>query len=153
MVEEQLKKRETEASTSGDGDATYDHVIVAEALEENIFEWHFAIAGPAGSDYAYGIYHGRIILPHEYPFKPPDFMMLSPSGRFQVVRPNLPPRPSPPASVASTAHTVRSRFSGEAHLLEHLELPPRALEPLLVGPLCADRADCVHAQPWRGRPR
>jgi hypothetical protein len=31
-----------------------------------------------------GIYHGRILLPAEYPFKPPAFMMLTPNGRFQT---------------------------------------------------------------------
>ena len=31
-----------------------------------------------------GIYHGRIILPPEYPFKPPSFIMVSPSGRFET---------------------------------------------------------------------
>ena len=31
-----------------------------------------------------GVYHGRILLPPEYPFKPPAFMMLTPSGRFQT---------------------------------------------------------------------
>ncbi len=56
----------------------------AEALEHDIFEWHFAIRGPPDSDFAGGIYHGRILLPPEYPFKPPDFMMLSPSGRFET---------------------------------------------------------------------
>jgi ubiquitin-conjugating enzyme E2 J1 len=58
--------------------------IAAEALEENIFEWHFAIRGANGSEFEGGIYHGRILLPPEYPFKPPDFVMLTPSGRFQV---------------------------------------------------------------------
>lgn len=31
-----------------------------------------------------GIYHGRIIMPPEYPFKPPAFVMLTPSGRFET---------------------------------------------------------------------
>lgn len=31
-----------------------------------------------------GVYHGRIILPPEYPFKPPSFIMISPSGRFET---------------------------------------------------------------------
>lgn len=31
-----------------------------------------------------GLYHGRIILPAEYPFKPPSFVMLTPSGRFEI---------------------------------------------------------------------
>lgn len=30
------------------------------------------------------MYHGRILLPPEYPFKPPAFMMLTPSGRFET---------------------------------------------------------------------
>ena len=31
-----------------------------------------------------GIYHGRIILPAEYPFKPPSFTLLTPNGRFEL---------------------------------------------------------------------
>ena len=31
-----------------------------------------------------GIYHGRILLPPEYPFKPPSFMLLTPNGRFET---------------------------------------------------------------------
>lgn len=31
-----------------------------------------------------GIYHGRILMPAEYPFKPPAFVMLTPSGRFET---------------------------------------------------------------------
>jgi len=87
-------------------------------MQDNIFEWHFAIRGPPDTEfevrhtcswcviYAYatccvqfaarqpiellaswlqgGIYHGRIILPPEYPFKPPSFIMVSPSGRFET---------------------------------------------------------------------
>ncbi|KXZ44643.1 hypothetical protein GPECTOR_64g137 [Gonium pectorale] len=49
--------KEIKQDTSGD--------IIAEALEG-------------------GIYHGRILLPAEYPFKPPSFMMLSPNGRFET---------------------------------------------------------------------
>ena len=30
-----------------------------------------------------GIYHGRIVLPAEYPFKPPSFTLLTPNGRFE----------------------------------------------------------------------
>lgn len=58
--------------------------FVAEALEDNIFEWHFVICGPVDTEFEGGLYHGRIILPSEYPFKPPSFLMLTPSGRFEV---------------------------------------------------------------------
>ncbi|KAJ6772198.1 UBIQUITIN-CONJUGATING ENZYME E2 [Salix koriyanagi] len=53
-------------------------------LEENIFEWQFAIRGPTGTEFDGGIYHGRIQLPAEYPFKPPSFMLLTPNGRFET---------------------------------------------------------------------
>ncbi|XP_047334792.1 ubiquitin-conjugating enzyme E2 32-like [Impatiens glandulifera] len=53
-------------------------------LEENIFEWQFAISGPRDSEFEGGIYHGRIQLPAEYPFKPPSFMLLTPNGRFET---------------------------------------------------------------------
>ncbi|XP_010546979.1 PREDICTED: ubiquitin-conjugating enzyme E2 32-like [Tarenaya hassleriana] len=53
-------------------------------LEENIFEWQFAIRGPPDTEFEGGIYHGRIQLPAEYPFKPPAFMLLTPNGRFET---------------------------------------------------------------------
>ncbi|GAB2217832.1 hypothetical protein Droror1_Dr00001044 [Drosera rotundifolia] len=53
-------------------------------LEENIFEWQFAIRGPSETEFEGGIYHGRIQLPAEYPFKPPSFMLLTPNGRFET---------------------------------------------------------------------
>ena len=31
-----------------------------------------------------GIYHGKLIFPAAYPFKPPSILMLTPSGRFAV---------------------------------------------------------------------
>ncbi|KAJ9526554.1 hypothetical protein QJQ45_017678 [Haematococcus lacustris] len=68
--------KEVQADTSGD--------FIAEALEDDIFEWHFVIRGPADSEFEGGVYHGRILLPAEYPFKPPGFMMLTPSGRFET---------------------------------------------------------------------
>lgn len=46
-------------------------------------QWHFTIRGADESDYAGGRYHGRILLPSQYPFRPPDIMLLTPSGRFQ----------------------------------------------------------------------
>lgn len=53
-------------------------------LEEDIFEWHFSLKGAVGTDFEGGIYHGRICLPRDYPFSPPDFFFLTPNGRFEV---------------------------------------------------------------------
>ena len=59
--------------------------IIAHPLE-NVFIWHFTIAGVSETEFEGGRYHGKIILPSEYPFKPPDIMMLTKSGRFEIGR-------------------------------------------------------------------
>lgn len=61
------------------------YAYYAEAVEDDIFEWHFAIFGPEDSEFEGGVYHGRILLPTEYPFKPPSFMLLTPSGEGRCV--------------------------------------------------------------------
>ena len=49
----------------------------AQPLEDNLFEWHFTILAPEGTDFEGGHYHGRILLPTEYPMKPPSIIMLT----------------------------------------------------------------------------
>ncbi|BGP37707.1 hypothetical protein JCM10449v2_001624 [Rhodotorula kratochvilovae] len=56
----------------------------AQPLEDDIFQWHFTLRGAHGSDYNGGVYHGKLVLPSDYPFKPPEVYMLTPSGRFEV---------------------------------------------------------------------
>ncbi|GMR36413.1 hypothetical protein PMAYCL1PPCAC_06608 [Pristionchus mayeri] len=56
----------------------------AQPLEDNLFEWHFTVRGPADSDFEGGIYHGRMIFPAEYPMKPPNIILLTPNGRFEL---------------------------------------------------------------------
>ncbi|KAI0761828.1 UBC-like protein [Trametes elegans] len=51
--------------------------------EKNILTWNFIIRGPPDSPFAGGEYHGVLLFPSEYPFKPPGIKMLTPSGRFQ----------------------------------------------------------------------
>ena len=68
--------RELQASDADD--------FLAEAVEDNIFEWHFVMRGPRDTEFEGGVYHGRIILPNDYPMKPPSFMLLTPNGRFEV---------------------------------------------------------------------
>lgn len=53
-------------------------------LEDNLFEWHFTVRGPPNTEFEEGIYHGRIILPTQYPMKPPDIILLTPNGRFEI---------------------------------------------------------------------
>lgn len=56
----------------------------AQPLEDNLFEWHFTIRGPSDTDFGGGIYHGRIVLPPDYPMKPPSIILLTPNGRFET---------------------------------------------------------------------
>ncbi|KAE8225571.1 hypothetical protein CF319_g1702 [Tilletia indica] len=56
----------------------------AQPLESNIFEWHFTIRGPPDTEFTHGTYHGRILLPPEYPFRPPNLMLLTPNGRWEL---------------------------------------------------------------------
>jgi len=61
---------------------TYNYF--AQPVEDNLFEWHFTIRGPADTPFAKGIYHGRISLPADYPMKPPNIFFLTPNGRFET---------------------------------------------------------------------
>jgi len=63
-------------------DPTYEYH--AAPLDDNIYEWHFTYRGPDNSEFEGGFYHGKIILPNEYPMKPPNIIILNPSGRFET---------------------------------------------------------------------
>ncbi|TRM61733.1 ubiquitin-conjugating enzyme/RWD-like protein [Schizophyllum amplum] len=56
----------------------------AAPLEDDIFEWHCTMRGPPDTEFEGGIYHFKITLPSEYPFRPPSIVMLTPNGRFEL---------------------------------------------------------------------
>ncbi|XP_076031535.1 ubiquitin-conjugating enzyme E2 J2-like [Oratosquilla oratoria] len=58
--------------------------VTAEPLTSNILEWHYVVEGPEQSPYEGGYYHGKLVFPMEYPFRPPSIYMLTPSGRFKT---------------------------------------------------------------------
>ncbi len=58
--------------------------IDAEPLPSNILEWHYVVTGPATSPYSGGLYHGKLVFPAEFPFKPPSIYMHTPNGRFKT---------------------------------------------------------------------
>jgi len=51
---------------------------------ENLLEIHFSLRGPLETEYEGGWYHGRLILPKQYPYKPPKVQLLTESGRFET---------------------------------------------------------------------
>ncbi|KAJ8977923.1 hypothetical protein NQ317_002897 [Molorchus minor] len=58
--------------------------ITAEPLPTNILEWHYVVCGPENSPYEGGYYHGKLVFPREFPFKPPSIYMITPNGRFKT---------------------------------------------------------------------
>lgn len=51
-------------------------------MGRNLLHWHFSVQGTPNSVYEKGVYHGRIVLPKDYPMSPPRVQILTPSGRF-----------------------------------------------------------------------
>ncbi|CAE6414834.1 unnamed protein product [Rhizoctonia solani] len=60
------------------------HEYSAGPLENDIFEWHATLRGAPDTEFEGGLYHCRILLPAEYPFRPPSIMVLTPNGRFEL---------------------------------------------------------------------
>eukprot|EP00985_Skeletonema_marinoi_P018534 scaffold10388_cov115-Skeletonema_marinoi.AAC.4 len=73
-------KSTTTSSTGKEGECL--RRIKHEWKNANLLRWHFSVAGPANSVYENGIYHGRVLLPKDYPASPPRVQMITPSGRF-----------------------------------------------------------------------
>ncbi|KAI1726814.1 galactosyltransferase domain-containing protein [Ditylenchus destructor] len=57
---------------------------IACPLSSNILEWHYVVFGAPETPYEGGYYHGKLIFPADFPFRPPSIYMITPSGRFQV---------------------------------------------------------------------
>nr|CAD7572872.1 unnamed protein product [Timema californicum] len=57
--------------------------VVAEPVPSNILE-HYVVKGPENTPYEGGLYHGKLVFPREFPFKPPSIYMTTPSGRFRT---------------------------------------------------------------------
>ena len=62
-------------------DDEYSYVRIG-PYGNNLLRWHFSIMGTPNSEYEGGIYHGRVLLPKDYPGSPPRVQLLTPSGRF-----------------------------------------------------------------------
>ncbi|KAJ3019600.1 hypothetical protein HKX48_001965 [Thoreauomyces humboldtii] len=58
--------------------------FAAAPLEDNLFEWHFTLRGPPEGGFQGGRFHGRLIFPPDYPFKPPNISFMTPNGRFEI---------------------------------------------------------------------
>lgn len=62
-------------------------LYTARPMEDDMLRWHFTVRGPLETEFEGGIYHGMIVLPGDWPFKPPTIVWLTPTGRFEVRKP------------------------------------------------------------------
>lgn len=60
--------------------------VAGPVTDDDLFVWHFTIRGTPDSAFQGGIYHGKIVFPHNYPLTPPDIFFLTPNGRFEINR-------------------------------------------------------------------
>ena len=60
------------------------HYCTAYPDENNNLIWYFLLVGQKGTDYHGGEYIGKIVHSPKYPAEPPDYYMLTPSGRYTV---------------------------------------------------------------------
>ncbi|XP_030748123.1 ubiquitin-conjugating enzyme E2 J2-like [Sitophilus oryzae] len=58
--------------------------VNAEPLPSDILEWHYVVSGPENTPYEGGYYHGKLVFPRDFPFKPPAIYMITPNGRFKT---------------------------------------------------------------------
>lgn len=73
---------ESEENNASEDDFYKYNYIRMGPYGSNLLRWHFSVMGPAHSCFAGGVYHGRILLPKDYPMSPPRVQILTPSGRF-----------------------------------------------------------------------
>ncbi|XP_051912330.1 uncharacterized protein LOC127594508 [Hippocampus zosterae] len=57
--------------------------VLARPTPDNLFLWHFVMFG-MNHPFTGGFYHGVVIVPEEYPFKPPNIQYKTPNGRFKT---------------------------------------------------------------------
>jgi ubiquitin-protein ligase len=86
------KKKKNTRETDGDDDNNNNptqlqdpglsKMVCLGPLTTNLRHWHFSFRG-SGDVFGKGIYHGRIVLPKDYPLSPPRVQLWTPSGRFK----------------------------------------------------------------------
>lgn len=58
--------------------------LILRYKEDDLLKWYFIVYDLKDTVFENGVYFGKISLPNEYPLRPPDFVFITPNGRFQV---------------------------------------------------------------------
>lgn len=73
---------------TGATDSVFPHLLICSlsfpipSISPSIVHRHYILRGPPDTPYSGGEYHGQLLFPPEFPFKPPGIKMQTPSGRF-----------------------------------------------------------------------
>ena len=78
-----IQKEYQQIQKDFDGDRTITNLVIR-PNPENLYEWFYLIYGLEDCPYEGGFYVGKLLLPVQYPSKPPSILMLTPSGRFEI---------------------------------------------------------------------
>ena len=76
-ISKRLMKEKKDNDTPGE-------FFYIQPLKEDYYTWHFTFMGPKDTCYDKGLYHGKILLPSDYPLSPPDIYYLNKNGRYNI---------------------------------------------------------------------
>jgi len=76
------RKTKSKTKTKETGRKEDNPIMCLGPITTNLRHWHFSFRGAGDNLYNKGVYHGRIVLPKDYPLSPPSVQMWTPSGRF-----------------------------------------------------------------------
>lgn len=54
--------------------------------DDDILTWYFLVHDLKETPFEGGIYFGKVMLDKEYPLKPPNFIFITPNGRFETYK-------------------------------------------------------------------
>ena len=77
-----LKRMNKEVMLYQTDNFTFPNLIIQPS--DSLDVWYFLIYDLKDTPYENGLYLGKVLLPGNYPFKAPDFVFLTESGRFHI---------------------------------------------------------------------
>lgn len=58
--------------------------LILRYKEHDLLTWYFIVYDLKETPFEGGVYFGKILLNKEYPLKPPNFIFITPNGRFEI---------------------------------------------------------------------
>ena len=58
--------------------------LILRPKENDLLTWYFLVYDLQDTPFEGGVYFGKILLNEQYPLKPPNFIFITPNGRFET---------------------------------------------------------------------